>query len=219
MKWYHILYIALFAVSVLTLIALKLFKIGSRRRGVVKMIAAVMFVSLGVYGCVHLRGGLSILVCVALFFAAVGDLFLVFKADKRLFVCGVISFGVASLLLSLYSVLHFGWQWWSVILFAAVVTVNVLCQVFKVYSYGSLKWYLNVYTVLVGLCGTLGFSLACQGVANLSMFLFGLGCFCYFLSDICLGLNMFRFKNRVLDAVNTLLYFPGMFLIAASLLL
>jgi len=219
MEWYHILYIAIFAALVLALIVLKLFKIGSRRRGVVKMLAAAAFVATGVYGCVHNGGGLSVLVCVALFFAAMGDLFLVFKDSKRMFTFGVMSFGMASLLLSVYSILYFGWQWWSLLLLAASVTVNVLCQVFKVYRYGSLKVYLNVYTLLVGLCGTLGFSLVCQGTTNLAMFLFGLGCFCYFASDICLGLNMFRFKNRVLDAVNTLLYFPGMFLIAASLLL
>lgn len=219
MEWYHILYIALFSALVLALIVLKLFKIGSRRRGVVKMLAAAMFVALGVYGCVRSGGGLSVLVCIALFFAALGDLFLVFKDSKRMFVFGVMSFGTASLLLSVYSIVRFGWQWWSLLLFAVSVAANVLCQVFKVYRYGSLKVYLNVYTLLVGLCGTLGFSLACQGTANLAMFLFGLGCFSYFVSDICLGLNMFRFKNRVLDAVNTLLYFPSMFFIATSLLL
>lgn len=219
MEWYHGLYIALFAALVLALIVLKLFKIGSRRRGVVKMLAAAAFVALGVYGCVCIGGGLSVLVCVALFFAAMGDLFLVFKDSKRLFSCGVVSFCVASLLLSVYSILNFCWQWWSLLLFAAVVTANVLCQVFKVYSYGSQKVYLNVYTVLVSLCGALGFSLACQGTENLGMLMFGLGCFFYFASDFCLGLYMFRFNNRVLDAVNTLFYFPGMFLIAASLLL
>lgn len=219
MEWYHVLYVVLFSALVLALIVLKLFKIGSRRRGVVKMLSAAMFVAVGVYGCVHNDGGLSVMACVALFFAALGDFFLVFKDSKRMFVCGVLSFGTASLLLSVYSILNFGWQWWSLLLFAVSVAVNVLCQVFKVYRYGSLKVYLNVYTVLVGFCGTLGFSLVCQGTANLAMFLFGLGCFSYFVSDICLGLNMFRFGNRVLDAVNTLLYFPGMFLIAASLLL
>ncbi|MCM1289342.1 MAG: lysoplasmalogenase [Corallococcus sp.] len=218
MEWYQILYIALFSALTLTLIVLKLFKIGSRRRGVVKMLAAAMFVALGIYGCALNKGGLSTLACIALFFAALGDLFLVFKDSKRLFVFGVLSFGAASLLLSVYSILKFGWIWWSVILFAAAVAFSVLCQVFRVYRYGSLKIYLNVYTLLVGLCGTLGFSLACQGTANLATFLFGLGCFAYFVSDVCLGLNMFRVKNRVLDAVNTLLYFPGMFLIAASML-
>ena len=95
---------------------------------------------------------------------------------------------------------------------------NVLCQKFNVYSYGKNKLYLNLYFIAVSLCGSLGLSLLCQG-SPLSAVVFGLGCFCYFASDMFLGLFLFKFRNRVIDSVNSLLYFPGMLLVAIGLLL
>lgn len=218
MQLRDIIILVIYGCLTLALILLKVFKVGNRRRGVVKMLTSVTFAAVGIGGCVSLGGGMSVMVPVGLFFAMLGDLFLVFMDKRRWFIAGVLSFVMASLVLSVYSVLNFGWQWWSALLFVAVTAASVLCQKFKVYDFGSYKVYLNVYTTFVSACGTLGFSLACQGVANLPMFLFGFGCFLYFASDLCLGLYMFNFHNRAVDAINSALYFPAMLLIAFSLL-
>ena len=55
-------------------------------------------------------------------------------------------------------------------------------------------------------------------VSPLTSLLFGLGCFMYYASDVCLGLYLFKFRNKWVDSVNSLLYFPGMLLVALSLL-
>ena len=78
--------------------------------------------------------------------------------------------------------------------------------------------YLNIYTVLVAVCGSLGLTLIFQCTAQLPTFLFGMGCFMYYVSDIFLGLYLFKFRNRIVDAINSLLYFPGMVLIAFSMI-
>lgn len=211
--------IPLAACWTLALIMLKIFKVGNRRRGVIKMLASITFLTAGIWGCVYDDGGLSVFLPVGLFFAMLGDLFLVFMDKRQWFIAGVMSFAAASAILSVYSVLCYGWQWWSVLLFAVVTASSVLCQKFKVYDFGSYKTYLNVYTTLVSACGCLGFTLLCQGTSYLPKFLFGIGCFMYFASDLCLGLYLFKFRNRFVDALNTALYFPGMFLIACSLLI
>lgn len=216
MQLWQIVFWAVYGCLTLTLIALKLFKIGTRKRGVVKMLTSFSFVAAGIWGATQ-SGGLSVLLCVGLCFASVGDLLWVFRHIQKCFVAGVVFFGLASCVISVYSVLNYGWIWWSAIAYAAFVVFNVLAQKKKLYSYGRNKVVLNCYTLAVGVCGFLGFSLFCRGTAHLPMFLFGLGCFAYFVSDVLLGLHLYKFRNRVVDALNSLCYFPGMLLIATSL--
>ena len=217
MNWCEILFLAVYACLTLALILLKMCKIGRKRRGVGKMLTSLAFVAVGVLGAVK-NGGLTILACVGLFFASLGDLFLIFSGSRKWFLCGVMSFFVASILLSAYSLANFGLVWWALVVFVLLNVGNVLCQKFNVYSYGKNKLYLNLYFIAVSLCGSLGLSLLCQG-SPVSAVVFGLGCFCYFASDMFLGLFLFKFRNRVIDSVNSLLYFPGMLLVAIGLLL
>lgn len=218
MPWYGVVFLTVYISLTAALIAMKLCKIGNRRRGVVKILTSASFVGAGIYACSTLGAGLHLVLFAGLVCAALGDVLLVFMDEHRFFVAGVLSFSVASLMFSVYSVLQYGWHWWSLLVFAAVEICNVVCQKAGVISYGKSKVYLNIYTVLVTACGALGLTLFCQGLASLPMFLFGLGCFLYFMSDFCLGLYMFRFHNRVVDSVNSVLYFPSMLLIALSLL-
>lgn len=206
-----------YSLLTLALVALKAFKVGNRRRGVVKMLTAYTFVGIGVYGCVVSGGGLSVLLAVGLFLASLGDLLLVFMDDHRCFVAGVLSFACASVTLFVYAVLNYGWTYWAILPFAVMLTANILGQARKLFSFGRDKMTLNVYTVCVSACGSLGVATAFS-VGSASAMLFGLGCFMYMLSDVCLGLYLLKFRHRALDIVNTLLYFPGMLLIALSLM-
>lgn len=211
-----IIIIVVYALLTVALVALKAFKIGNRRRGVVKMLTSCAFVGTGVYGCVLCGGGLHILLVVGLFFASLGDLFLVFMDNRKFFVAGVLSFAAASVTLSVYAILFYGWTFWALLPFVIVAVANVALQLTKVYTFGKDVVDLNVYTVCVGFCGSLGIAVAC-GVGGLQAALFGVGCFMYMCSDICLGLYLLKFRHRLLDIINSLLYFPGMLLIALSL--
>ena len=211
-----IILVVAYALLTLALVTLKALKIGNRRRGVVKMLTSALFVGVAIYGCVLSKGNLDVVLAIGLFFASLGDLFLVFMDSHRLFIAGVLSFAAASVTLSTYAVLNFGWTYWVILPFAVMTLANVLSQVFKLYSFGRDIVYLNVYTVCVSLCGSIGIALACS-IGSLQSVLFGVGCFMYMLSDVCLGLYLLKFKYRALDVVNTLLYFPGMLLVALSL--
>lgn len=218
MKYFELICTIVFAALTLTLILLKIFKVGNRRRGVIKMLTSTVFLAAAIYGCCIMQTPYCWLLAIGVFFAFLGDLLLVFMDKHSLFIGGVVSFSAASLTLSVYSVLVYGWQWWSVIIFGVMLAANIILQCKKVLSYGHGVVYLNVYTVMVGLCGCLGLSLLCTS-SSLGMAMFGLGCFAYMLSDVCLGLYLYKFRSPLIDAVNTALYFPGMFLIAISLIL
>lgn len=211
-----IILIVVYALLTLTLITLKAFKVGNRRRGVIKMLTAFMFVGIGVYGCVVSGGKLHILLAVGLLLASLGDLLLVFMDNHKCFVAGVLSFASASIVLSVYAALCYGWTFWALLPFAFVIASNTVLQLKGIYSFGRDVIDLNVYTVCVGFCGSLGLSIACS-VGGVQAILFGLGCFMYMCSDVCLGLYLLKFRHRALDIVNSLLYFPGMLLIALSL--
>lgn len=214
----ELVFLIVFALFTVGLILLKLFKIGSRRRGILKMITSIMFVIAGVYGCVINVFPYCWVLFAGLCFAFIGDFMLVFADVSVMFKIGVISFSCASLTFVVYSVLVFDFRWWALLIFAVFAAANVLLQVYKIYRFGSMTVYLNIYTVLVGLCGSLGLSILFTATAA-RMILFGLGCFMYQLSDIVLGLYMYKFKRPVVDAVNTALYFPAMLLIALSVVL
>lgn len=141
-----------------------------------------------------------------------------FSDNHKYFFAGVLSFSAASITLSVYAILVYGWTYWALLPFVLVALSNVVLQLTKVYSFGSDVIDLNVYTVCVGLCGSLGITIACS-IGSVQAILFGLGCFMYMCSDVCLGLYLLKFRHRALDIVNTLLYFPGMLLIALSLVL
>ena len=180
------------------------------------MAASALFFVIGVYGCVLCGGHIHILLVVGLFFAALGDLLLVFMDNSNCFIAGVLSFAVASSLLSVYAIVYFAWSFWALIPFAVLIFLNTLCQIKNVYSFRSMVVYLNVYTVCVVLCGSLGLVNAIS-VGSTQAVLFGVGCLMYMCSDFCLGMYLLKYKKVALDIVNTLLYFPGMLLIALSL--
>lgn len=208
--------IAVFSLLVLALAVLKALKIGNRRRGVVKMLTSALFVGTGIYGCVICQGHLDIVLVVGLAFAFLGDLLLVFMDNHKLFVAGVLSFSAASITLSVYCALAYGFTYWAILPFVLFTVASAACQVAKVYSFGGDVVCLNVYTVCVSICGSLGIAVACVH-GGVQAVLFGVGCFMYMCSDVCLGLYLLRFKRTWLDIVNTLLYFPGLLLVALSL--
>lgn len=208
--------IVVYAVLTLALVTLKAFKIGNRRRGAVKMATSALFVAIGVYGCVLNNGHIHIALAIGLFFASLGDLLLVFMDEHKCFVAGVLSFAAASVTLSVYGILFYGWTYWALLPFVIFVVANILAQARKIYSFGRDVIDLNVYTVCVGLCGSIGIAVACS-VGSVQAVLFGVGCFMYMCSDVCLGLYLLKFRHRALDIVNSLLYFPGMLLVALSL--
>lgn len=208
--------IVAFSLLTITLVILKAFKIGNRRRGVVKMLTSSLFVGIGIYGCVLNNGKLDVVLVVGLFFAFVGDLLLVFMDNHKCFIAGVLSFAAASTTISVYSVIRFGWSFWAIAPFAVFTLANILAQVKKLYSFGGDVVCLNIYTVCVTVCGSLGLVIACA-TGGAQAILFGLGCFMYMCSDVILGLYLLKFRRVALDIVTSLLYFPGMLLVALSL--
>lgn len=216
MKFYELIPIIIFCMLTAALICMKLCGVGSRKRGIVKMLASSFFLVGAAYSLVRL-GTAVLLPAIGLICAFLGDLFLVFMDDHRFFVAGTLSFCASSTCFCLHAFLAHQWQWWFCLVFIVIFVGNALCQVKGVYSYGRDKVVLNAYILLVGLCGSLGLTVAFSA-ENVFAVLFGIGCFCYFVSDLCLGLYLLKFRLRWLDSLNTLLYFPGILLIVMSLL-
>ena len=218
MKTYQIVMLVAYGLGILTMIVMKALNIGNRRRGVVKMICSALFVAMAISQAVGSTDRYKVFALVGVIFAALGDLFLVFMDKHELFVCGVLSFSVASLCFSIYTSLSFDWHWWFLIVFILFISAIVAGQLTKVIDFGRSLVYLNLYTGFVALCGCLGLTLVFNGAtANVHAFLFGLGSFMYFASDIVLGLFLYKFHSPVMDCVNTALYFPGLMLIALAL--
>lgn len=219
MKVFDWIIMAAFVFFVAAMVVMKLRGIGNRRRGVVKVLASLSFVAVAVRGVLLqpslLRGLLLAGVC----FAFIGDVLLIFMDNHLCFKAGVAAFFLASLSLSCYIFSTGLFEWWFVILLAAFLVLNALMQIKGVYDFGDDAVLLNLYTAMVATCGTLGLTLITHGAAESAALALGLGCLLYFVSDIFLGLNLFRFRSARVDCINTLTYFPGLMLVAISLML
>lgn len=210
--------VAVFALLTLAFILEKVRHKGPRSRGVVKMLTSLLFVVMGAYALLRGAKPLSWLVMCGLFFAFLGDLFLVFMDNRTTFILGVVSFSCASLSFAIYGVIVYGFFVWAVVAFVLFVALIAFLQSKKIINFGTMPISLNVYTVFVGLCGLFGLFVAFNS-SGIAQTLFGLGCFAYFVSDVALGLYLFKLKYTWVDVLNSVLYFPGIMLVALSLLL
>lgn len=211
--------IVAFVFLVVAMVVMKLRGIGNRRRGVVKALASLSFVAVAIRGVLLQPSLLSGLLFTGVCFAFVGDVLLIFMDNHLLFRAGVAAFFLASLSLSCYVFAMGIFGWWFIVVLGAFLAVNVFMQIKGVYDFGDDVVLLNLYTAMVATCGTLGLTVLVSGIAEPAAFALGLGCFLYFVSDIFLGLNLFRFRSARVDCINTLTYFPGLMLVAISLML
>ncbi len=216
MQLYQWIILGVYVLCVLGLVVLKLLNFDSRKRGALKIVTAALFVTMGVIGYIKDGTTKGLILLIGLVFASAGDVFLIFMDKRKWFVLGVASFSCASLTFSVLSFMSGKWQWWFLVPMILFLIANSFCQIKNIYSFGSNLVLLNIYTCLVAMCGSLGLS---QLFTSETKFvLFGLGCFLYFVSDIILGLFLFKFRNKYLDSANSLTYFSGMILVAISLL-
>ena len=118
-------------------------------------------------------------------------------------------------LLIVFALYEYGWQWWSLLIFAFLYCLNLYLQYRKVYTYGSSKWFLNIYLIFVGYSGCLGLSTAIVSTATPAL-MYGLGTFMFFISDILLGMYHFKLRKAYVDVLNSLFYFGGIMLVVLS---
>lgn len=207
-----------YAVTTALLVLLKAKRFDNRKRGAVKCVCSALFVAVAIVNFATNQQTYSLIALLGVLFAAAGDVFLVFMDKRRWFLTGVVSFAMASSSLSAYAICNYGLVWWSLLVFAVLIVGLVVGQKVGLINFGSSVVYLNVYTLCVALCGSMGLSLFVQSGIQPKQFLFGLGCFLYLASDICLGLYLYKFRNGVaMDCITSVLYFPALMLVALSL--
>lgn len=135
-------------------------------RGVNKVLLVLVYLALTVYAVLLNTDRYAVVVLVALVFTAGGDIFLLWGGNRKMFHCGVVSFGIGNALLIVFALYEYGWQWWSLLIFAFLYCLNLYLQYRKVYTYGSSKWFLNIYLIFVGYSGCLGLSNAIVSTAT-----------------------------------------------------
>lgn len=184
-------------------------------RGVNKVLLVLVYLALTVYAVLLNTDRYAVVVLVALVFTAGGDIFLLWGGNRKMFHCGVVSFGIGNALLIVFALYEYGWQWWSLLIFAFLYCLNLYLQYRKVYTYGSSKWFLNIYLIFVGYSGCLGLSNAIVSTATPAL-MYGLGTFMFFISDILLGMYHFKLRKAYVDVLNSLFYFGGIMLVVLS---
>lgn len=214
-----IILISIYALLMIAYIITKALKVGKKRRGIIKMSLVAVFLAIAIYGVVINQSFATTWLCLfGLVFAGIGDFFLIFSDQRQKFHMGVVAFGISNILLIVYSVVRFGFSWWTLVPYLFFVTINIVAQRLNIYTYGSSKSYLNIYFPIVSLSGCIGLLLAFFAT-SVSAMLLAIGTLSFFISDVFLGLYFYKVKHWVIDGINSLFYFGGIAMIALSLVL
>lgn len=190
---------------------------------VVKMSMSTIFVGLGLYALfTHEITVGAVLIACSLLFAWVGDFYLRYLGrDAKKFNVGITAFAVCQLLLIAVFFMNFSF---SPVLIAVVCITIAFTALFwillkKVHanlgiSLPFIKTYMLTMSILFAFSIV---NLVFSHDLTAASMLLGTGAIMFFVSDVFLGVYSYISKRRLFTAVNSMLYFGGMLLIALSL--
>ncbi|MEG2014598.1 MAG: lysoplasmalogenase family protein [Clostridia bacterium] len=209
----QIVFLIVYFALLVTYMALKKHQ-KSRFRSVVKMSMSFLFVVAGIYSTILFPTAIALLLCFGLFAGAIGDYFLLYISTSRhKFHCGVYSFLVCNILLYIYSIMKYGFIWWTLLIWVGFLALELTVQAKGLLRFGKSSVPLNIYVCAITLRGATGIGVMTLGGGAVA---FGLGSLLFMISDFLLGFYSFKWNKWVISALNSLTYFGGLLLIALS---
>lgn len=186
---------------------------------VCKVLLSAFVAGVAIYAAVRLQSFLGTLMALGLAFAVPADYFLQFiRRDVQKYRVGILSFGTMHACLLAAFFVTWGVGYLEFVLFAAFLLILSLFQRSEKWSLGKVKGLLSIYTVLVVLMASKAISVFIA-TPSIPTFALGLGGFCFFVSDLFLGIwNYYRTQFLFL-ALSRIVYFVGQLLLATSLML
>ena len=193
-----------------------------KARAINKYIMALMYM---VYAIIQFQNHEFLshhLICIiALFFAFLGDIFLVFDLNRGgdFFLCGNVCFTVYYLTVFTDKGYVFGDYYWVLIAWAAMLLLfiffsNKFPNVFKM---GKMKWPMTFYLSSIMLHGMFGLG-AMILIPSTAGLICGLGSLMFMISDCILTVDKFVIVgNKWITRSNSFFYFIGLLLIVLSL--
>ena len=190
-------------------------------RAINKYIMATMYL---VYAIIHFQKyeflSFHLILMLALFFAYLGDLFLVFDVNRGgdFFLAGNVLFAVYYVTLFVekgYNFSNFFWILiiWAVLFGGFIIASNKLPKVFKL---GKMKFPMTFYLSSIMLHGSFGIG-AMILLPGVKTFVLGLGSLMFMISDFILTVDKFVIRgNKWIVRANSFFYFGGLLLIALS---
>ena len=190
-------------------------------RAINKYIMATMYL---VYAIIHFQNyeflSFHLILMLALFFAYLGDLFLVFDVNRGgdFFLAGNVLFAFYYVTLFVEKGMNFSNFYWILIIWAVlfggfIIASNKLPKVFKL---GKMKFAMTLYLSSIMLHGSFGIG-AIILLPGTKTLLLGLGSLMFMISDFILTIDKFVIRNnKWIVRANSLFYFGGLLLIALS---
>lgn len=191
-------------------------------RAINKYIMATMYL---VYAIIHFKNyeflSYHLIIMIALFFAYLGDIFLVFDVNRGgdFFYAGNICFALYYVCLFKEKGLTLGNYYWIFIIWAVlfvgfIIVSNKLPKIFKL---GKMKFSMTFYLSSIMLHGSFGIG-AMILLDTTAGFVLGLGSLMFMISDFILTVDKFVIRNtKWIVRLNSFFYFGGLLLIALSM--
>ena len=193
-----------------------------KARAINKYIMATMYM---VYAIIQFQNyeflSHHLIFILALFFAFLGDIFLVFDLNRGgdFFLCGNVCFAVYYMTVFADKGYVFGDYYWVLIAWAAMLLLfiffsNKFPNVFKM---GKMKWPMTFYLSSIMLHGMFGLGAMILN-PSLPVFILGLGSLMFMISDLILTVDKFVVTGtKWIVRCNSFFYFIGLLLIALSI--
>lgn len=161
----------------------------------------------------------TVFILFGLIFAMVGDYYLIFiNSDTAKFIKGIMFFGITHIffIASMYSIVPF--TIWNLIISIFIYVIVLYFIDKQKVDFRSAKYPLYIYSMMLILMTVKAiFMIFVSPFTMQSRILFASGALLFFISDIFLGTYVYINQFAVFKIFNSITYFIGQLLIAASL--
>ncbi|MCQ2488972.1 MAG: lysoplasmalogenase [Clostridia bacterium] len=196
-----------------------------KRRAVNKIGLAALFLCYSIFEFFHLGygfGSLQFICLIGVFFAFLGDVFLLWSFSK-----GGVLFGVGNVVLFCYELQYFAANglafkdyWWFLIILAVVFITWACLWYGGWYDYSKkpiMKWIFTPYILSVTLHGTLSIAGLFVLPSSAKSILLCCGLILFMISDYFISLHKFKYtESKAILRLNSGTYFIGLMLVALS---
>ena len=189
---------------------------------ITKGTASLLFVICGLVNLLYARKSCAwknakymILMCIGLFFAMLGDIFLIefFIVGALLFAVGHVFFLIAFFFVSKFNIRDL------VVMVCIFVPALLLILLYPHFNFEGMQALVIVYALIISVMLGKAISNVFARENRFINMLIALGALLFFLSDVMLLFNVFGGAPYVLDVLCIALYYPAEFLLAFSILI
>ncbi|MCK5130110.1 MAG: lysoplasmalogenase [Clostridiales bacterium] len=185
-----------------------------------KAVSSLLFLSVAVTAFLILKpaADYALWIIIALVLGLIGDLFLVYVANIKYFILGLVSFLLGQLCYGVLFLRYVGFSWIDVMLYIVVIALALFVYARSNLELGKMKKPVLAYLLIISFMFVMAISTIYKGgFSPLVTIMIAVGALLFLVSDIALAFIRFSKKpHRYLRAIDLSLYYTAQVTLALT---